>query len=412
LRILVLGINYAPEATGIGPFTTDLCQYLVAEGHAVTAVVAFPYYPEWKIHTAYRGRFTMREDIGGVTVRRCRLFIPARQSLVARLLHDLSFTIASFFSGLRSGPCDTVLVIAPPPTLALTGWILSRIRGARLVISIKDMALDLAEGLGFLSSERLLRVLRASERWLLDRADAVSVISEGFQDNLERAGLPRRKLHLLSDYVDTVWLRPTPSRFRARHAIRPEAFVVLYCGNLGGKQGLETLVEAARIVRASRILVLIVGAGPAEADLRRRAEGLEHVRFLPLQPREDLPAMLAAADLLFISQRAGVVASVLPGKLLHYMAAGRAVLAAVHPDSETARYVRRARCGLVVRPEDAPALAAAIEGASAGAVPLGDLGRAGRQFAERTFARQAVLPRYRSLLEGDERTKDFHLAAS
>lgn len=403
MRILLLGINYAPEPTGIGPFTTDLAEYEVAAGHEVDAVVAFPYYPEWRVHAAYRGRMAMRERRGGVSVHRRRLFIPRRQTLLGRALHDLSFTVNVLGPALRGGPYDVVHVIAPPPTLALSGWIASRLHGARLVVTVQDIAFDLAEGLGFVRGQRLVAALHGLERWLLDRADTVSVINESLRVRLVEHGVPAAKIEVVPNWIDPAWLKPVAApRFRQTHDLAADAFVALYCGTLGGKQGLETFVAAARQVTHREVVVLIVGDGPAAADLRRAATGADNVRFLPLQPRDELPGMLASADVLFIGQRSGVVASVLPGKLLHYMAAEKPILAAVHSQSATAGLVEEAGCGVVVSADDPRAIARAIDHLVTVPLERRALGLSGRRFAERCFARDAVLPRYLELLGAPE----------
>ena len=182
--------------------------------------------------------------------------------------------------------------------------------------------------------------------------------------------------------------------------MHPDDFVVLYSGNLGLKQGLGTLVEAAeRLSGDPRIVFLIVGEGMMKADLEAEVarRQLSNVRFLPLQPMDALSQVLSAADALVLTQKADVVDIVIPSKLLTYMAAGRPVVVAVNPRSEAGRYVREADCGLVVPPEDPASFAEAIRVLYCDRALAARFGANARAFAEEHFARERVLQRYDDL---------------
>src|SRR5215467_8711071 len=201
MRILVLGINYAPEKTSVAPFTTGLCEHLAALGHRVTVVTAFPYYPQWRVWNGYRGELHRRELIHGVEVHRVRHFVPRKpSSLIQRLTYDLSFTTAAFLAGLFTGKCDLIYCSCPPPTVALAAWLLGIPKRAPFVMKLTDLASDAALSTGIMRNKRALRLARAFERFTCAKALAVVCLCQGFIDRLRERGVPPAKLHLIPDW--------------------------------------------------------------------------------------------------------------------------------------------------------------------------------------------------------------------
>lgn len=404
MRVLILGLNYLPESTSIGPYTADLAEYLQEAGHQVNVVTGFPMAPQWKIWEGYRGRWFKREKINGVAVQRTYLYVPKQpRKALSRILFDLSFTLSALVGGLFAGPCDLVIAVSPPLQLGLTGWLLSRLKGAKFFFHIQDLVPDAAVATGMLREEsKAVKIARKLEKFIYRRADAIGLICDGFARNLQGKGVSTHKLAVMPNYIDLDFMKSFPrhNQFREQHRVGAEQFVVMYSGSIALKQGLQTLVETAAVLREhSNIVVFLVGEGPYLPDLQARAAelGLTNLRFLPLQPREGLAQQLAAADTLVITQKRAVTDIVFPGKLLYYAAAARPIIAAVSADSETGRFVSDKQVGLVVPPEEPEALAGAIlklyrEG-------LGHYGQNGRQVAEECFDRQVVLRRFVEHLE-------------
>jgi colanic acid biosynthesis glycosyl transferase WcaI len=249
---------------------------------------------------------------------------------------------------------------------------------------------------------RAVKIARKLENVIYRKADAIGLICDGFARNLQGKGVPAHKFAIMPNYIDLNFMKPFPryNEFREQHGVGAEQFVVMYSGSIALKQGLQTLVEAAAVLRErSNIVFFVVGEGPYLPDLQARAAELKltNLRFLPLQPREGLAQQLAAADTLVITQKQSVTDIVFPGKLLYYAASARPIVAAVSADSETGRFVRDKQVGLVVPPEEPEALAGAIlklyqEG-------LGHYGQQGRRVAEECFDRQVVLRRFIEHLE-------------
>lgn len=400
MRILILGINYYPEPTSVSPFTTGLAEHLVDEGHFVQVVTAFPYYPEWRIWKEYRGRITQKEVRHGVHIRRVLHFVPRRpSSLVHRLLHDFSFTFAAFLAGLSAGKCDIVYCSCPPPALAIAAYLLSRLRRVPYTIKLTDLASDAALATGIMQEGRLARIARFMEDFVYRNAESVFCLCEAFIISLTKRGIPSVKLHVIPDWADTENIRPIfgDGRFRATHGIRPGQFLALHTGNMGKKQDLLNVVRAAELTRHDKELVwVIVGQGEErkliETEIANR--DLANIRLLPLQPADALCQMYAAADLLVLNQKAAVKDAVIPSKLLAYMSAGRPVLAAVSAASETARLVHQAKCGLIVSPENAAALAKGAASLRANPSLRQAMGMNGRSYVDNNFTKLGVLRAY------------------
>jgi colanic acid biosynthesis glycosyl transferase WcaI len=404
MRVLVIGINYAPEKTSVAPFTTGLCEHLASHGNEVTAVTAFPYYPEWRVWDGYRGSLYRRELINGVEVRRVGHFVPAKpSSLIQRLVYDVSFTLAAFIAALFTGKCDLIYCSCPPPTVALAAYLLGILKRAPFVMKLTDLASDAALSTGIVKSSWCIRLARVFEAFTYRKALAVICLCQGFIDRLIERGVPQEKLHLIPDWGDTKEIRPQPrdASFRQAYNISPGVFLVLHTGNMGKKQDLTNVVLAAELSRSDPDLVwLLVGQGEERAELEKKIQqrGLTNIRLLPLQPVEALSRMYAASDALLVNQRKAVEDAVIPSKLLTYMAAGRAVVAAVSERSETARQVRRANCGVVAPAEDPRALLEAVCALRSAPAFCQRLGKNGRAYAEANFTRSSVLQRYDEFL--------------
>ena len=393
-----MAMNYAPEKTG-GRLRTELCEYLSSVGHKVSVATAFPHYPEWQIHEGYRGKLFLREQINGVSIHRSYVYVPGKPSALQRVFYDTSFALSSFLSSLFIKDVDAILCISPPLQLGITGYVLGKLKGARIFLQLVDLIPDAAIILGMMRNKWAIKVARLIENFAYSKAEAIIVICQGFADNLLTKGVPGERIHVFGDWIDTNFIRPLNrnNAFRQQHGLSPQDFVVLYSGNFGVKQGLETLVEVAVLLQDHQdIVFLIAGQGMTKASLMDQVaqRHLKNVRLLPLQPWGVLPDMLSAADVLALVQKAGVVDIAIPSKLLTYMASGRPVVAGVHAQSEAGRYVEDAEGGLVVPPEDPASFAEAIRVLHRDRTLAARLGANARAFAEEHFARERVLQRY------------------
>jgi colanic acid biosynthesis glycosyl transferase WcaI len=407
-RLFIVTINYAPEPSGFAPHATQVAEYLGGRGHDVTVFTGFPFAPQWRRRPDDRGRIAATARAGGVTVRRVTHFIPRRPSSpLQRILMEGSFALAAgaAMTGAvtAGGRPDAILYIGAQPAAAM----LARLAGAALrrpyFVRITDLAARAALDVGMLRAP-LSRLLDRFEFAAYRKAAGASVLVASFAAALIERGYPAARIQVLHNPIDVGQIRPVPrsGAFRARYAIPPDAFVVLHAGSMGRKQALTAVIAAAAQMRESRCCWVFVGDGEMKAELTDavRRRGVEDiVRFVPFQPEPELSTMFADADVLLVSQIAAVKDTLIPGKLLTYMAAGRPILAAVNAASEAAQLLDKAGGGVVVTPEDPAALAGAVRRLSAlDAAELDKLGARNRVYAEAHFDHRAVLARQEQLL--------------
>lgn len=369
VKILLYGINFSPELTGIGKYSGEMAAWLAQKGHDVRVVTAPPYYPEWRVHAGYSNVY--RDEVSGsLRVYRCPLYVPSTPSTLRRLLHLFSFALSSCLVLLRLLRWRSDIIIVVEPTLFCTPFALlyARLTGARTILHVQDYEVDAMFGLGMASSRHLLlRFASAVEGFLMRRFDHVSTISRSMMRHAEEKGVPADRLLFFPNWVDTDFIRPEVDRslFRCRWGIPESTRVVLYSGNMGRKQGLELVMAAAgRFRHRADILFVMVGQGAACDELKQQAEeaGLENVRFEPLQPYTDLPCLLALADVHLVIQRRGAADIVLPSKLTGILSAGGHALITADADTELGLLVNQyPGIAVCVEPESLSALCGGLE---------------------------------------------------
>jgi colanic acid biosynthesis glycosyl transferase WcaI len=355
LRILIHGLNYAPEQVGVGKYTGELAEYLVRHGFTVDVVTAPPYYPAWKIGDGYRGGQYRSENINGVTVTRCPLWVPKRISGLKRILHLASFGLSSIPVVLQrafSKP-DVVIVIEPTMFCLPGAWLAARLCGAKTWLHIQDFEVDAAFELGILKLPGVRRAALAMEAFLMRRFDRVSSISMKMNERLLQKGVHPERIRLFPNWVDCSVIFPMDDRakLKADLGLPKDKQLALYSGNIGEKQGLEIVVNAARrLVHRHDIHFALCGTGAALESLRDYAQGVENITWLPVQPHSRLNELLSAADIHLLPQRAGVADFVMPSKLTGMLASGRPVLATADKGTQLEQIIQG--CGIVVDPED------------------------------------------------------------
>jgi len=404
MKILVLGMNYIPEKTAIGPLTADMCQNLVARGHMIYMITGFPHFPEWHIYKGYKCKLFSHEILNDVKIRRGFVYVPGKPNPLHRVMYDTSISISAGINLIGLSRPKVIIVISPPLQLVVLALAAGKIWNVPVLLVIKDIVPDVAISLGMLKNQRVIRSAKKLELFCYLHADHISVIGQGFMENLLSKQVPKKKISIIPDWTDTDLIYPMDrmSRFRKKHNISPDTFVVLYGGNMSFKQGLDNVILAAEQIQdLTNVQFVLIGQGAARESLFKLAKqlNLSNVSFLPFEPEEMFPDMLAAADVLLLNQRANVSDSVLPCKFLNYMAAGCPVVAAVNGESETATYLKKACCGRRVPPEQPSALAKEVRRLYEDKALRIRLGENGRRFAEENFGRNKVLNLYSNLIE-------------
>lgn len=369
MKILLYGINYSPELTGIGKYSGEMAAWLAAQGHEVRVVTAPPYYPDWKVWQGFSTwRFNKRQE-AGVTVIRCPLYVPAKPTAIKRLLHLASFSLTSalaLFAQLRWSP-ELVILVVPTLFCAPQALAVSKLTGAKSVLHIQDYEVDALFGLSIARGERLKRWAFAVERAVLRAFDRVSTISSGMLQRAAEKGVVKEQLRFFPNWSETSRFHNVSRDPQLLHrlGIEPDKRVLLYSGNIGEKQGLESVIEAAqRLAQRPELVFLVVGEGAGKARLLAMSQqrGLKNVVFAPLQPYEDLPALLASADCHLVIQKRGAADAVLPSKLTNILAVGGNALITADPETSLGQLCSEyPGIATLIEPESVDALVSGIE---------------------------------------------------
>ena len=384
MRVLVWGINYAPEVTGIAPCNVALCEGLRAAGHDAHMLTTFSYYPGWTKRPEDAGRWFRTDVLNGVPVHRCWHYVPAKVSALKRIAHEGSFVASSFLRSLRLGRFDVAVVVSPPLLLGAA----AALRGVPFVFHVQDLQPDAAVGLGMLKPGAFTRLLYRLEAFAYAKAARVSGISQGMLRAFAAKGVPAEKRVYFPNGASLAGLGALPprGRWRAGHGFAPDDFLAVYSGNLGVKQGLDILLAAAPLVANRQVRIVICGQGAAGARLQEEADrlGRPNLTLLPLQDDEAYREMMADTNLALITQQAGTGQYFFPSKLLSALACARPVLAVADGDSELALALGEGGFGLRTPAGDAAALAGALDRAAAmDNAELRAWGEAGRKYVER-----------------------------
>lgn len=395
LKILILGLNYAPEMVGIAVYTTGLAEALVALGHEVGVVAGKPYYPSWSVPADQRGGWIRRSSENGVGVTRVAHYVPANPSGLRRILHHFSFAMSSLLPllararGLRP---DIVFTVAPSLIGAPIGALAARLVGARSWLHVQDFEVEAAMATGLVDgSGAVARAAHAFERFVLARFDRVSSISPAMCRKLVEKGIPSTRVVEFRNWADIDGIRPLEghSSYRAEWGVRTP-HVALYSGNIANKQGIDIVVAAARRLRHREDLTFVVcGEGPNRANLEAQAADLPNMIFRDLQPKERLGDLLGLASVHLLPQLASAADLVLPSKLTNMLASGRPVVATAHPETGLATEVEG--CGLVVPPGDEAAFADAIAGLIDDEAARIEIGRRARRRAVERWSTPTIL---------------------
>lgn len=384
MRVIVWGINYAPEFAGIAPHNVALCEFLDADGHDVEMVTTFAYYPTWQKSAEDCGRFYRTDVVNRVSVHRCWHFVPARVSPLKRIFHEGSFVFTSALRALFLSAPDVYVVVSPPLLLGMAAWLVGKLKRAPFVFHVQDMQPDAAVGLGMLKASWFTKMLYGLESLAYRKAARVSGITPGMLQSFRGKGVPESKLIYFPNTIELPSEVSSPERgsFRRRHGFAADDFLAVYSGNLGVKQGLDILLETAPLLNDPRIRVVICGDGAQRERLAARAleMKLTNLRLLPFE--DDYRALLIDADICFITQQVGSGNSFFPSKLLGILAEGRPVVAVSAPESEVAIALRQGGFGANVpsgRPEE---LAALLDSLAKDPERLWIYGVSGRRYVE------------------------------
>ncbi len=365
MRILHLTQYFPPEAGAVQVRAEAMARYLTEAGHHVTVLTEMPNHPVGIVHPEYRGKLFVRERFRGMDVVRVWVSTSPNKNLRTRATFYASYMVNSILRGLvLGGRYDVIYANSPPLLVGVSGWVLGAARRTPFVFEVHDLWPESAVDMGELNNPRIIRALTWVEEGCYKRARQIIVVSDGIHDRLVERGIPPEKLVMIQNGSNTDLFKPQPeagAALRAQWGLQ-DKFIVFYGGIIGLAQGLEVVVETARVlVDEKDIHFVMVGEGPCRVQIEKQLDDydLPNFSFLPGQSLEAMPAHLAAADVALAPLRdLPVFEGVRPTKIFDAWACERPVI--VSARGEPCRIVQDADGGLCTEPENPQAIARAI----------------------------------------------------
>lgn len=400
MRILILTQWYPPEPAEM---LQELAQTLQTHGHGVTVLTGFPNYPSGKLYPGYRLRLSFQETIANVPVVRTWLFPEHSRSGIRRALNYLSFALSSALLGpfFISRP-DVIFVYHPPLTISLSAYALSRLWRVPFVYQVQDMWPETLAATGMLNNPQLLGFISKFAKWTYSKAQKILVISPGFRQNLLDKGVPSEKVRVVSNWVDPqTYYRAEPDAELAQKVGLNDKFNVMFAGNLGEAQGLETVIETAVTLKdLDDLQFVFVGDGVALPRLHEMAQAhnLTNVQFLGRYPLSAMPDLYALADVLLVHLKDDPLFEItIPHKILAYLGVGKPILVAVKGDA--ANLVLEIGAGITAVPENPESLAKAVRQLyTMSWEERRIMGDRGHQAAQTTFSRDILATKIEEIL--------------
>jgi glycosyltransferase involved in cell wall biosynthesis len=408
VKILYVSQYFPPEMGAPAARVAELSRHWARMGHDVTVLTGFPNHPTGVVPEEWRSRLRQlryTETVDGVRVVRTWLWPLPNRKAHERIRNYASFCVSAAVSGLALDKPDVVIATSPQLLCALAGWWLAFWKRVPFVFEVRDLWPESLAAVGATREGTLLhRTLSTIAGFLYRRAHRIVVVSPAFQDYLvQHWNVPAEKISIVENGVETDRFRLDPAASEVRKQLHLEdRFLICYIGTMGNAHGLETLIAAAEALRTTRpdAMFLLIGEG-AEKDRIMElagARGLANIRFLGQQPRERIPAYVSAADLcLVMLKKTELFKTVIPTKLLEYMACERPVIVAV--DGQARQIVEEAGAGVFVEPENSGALVQAIDDLAEDPVRRRQMGTTGRQYIVSKFSREKTARDYIAILQ-------------
>lgn len=404
MRVLYLSQYFPPEVGATQTRAYEMARYLVSAGHQVTMLTELPNHPSGIIPPAYHGKWYERETFDGIDVLRLWVKASPSKTFGHRMLFYLSYMVNATLAGLllARGRYDVVYATSPPLFVGGAALAVHALRRIPFVFEVRDLWPESAVALGELRNPRAIAWATRLEKMCYNSAAQVVVVTEGIRQRLLTRGLAAHKLHLIPNGANVARFRPQPEAGqRLRQELGLESkFVVLYAGIHGLAQGMETLVEVARLLQGQRdVQFVFVGEGPKKADVvaLRETHRLDNLTLLDERPASEMPALLSAANVALVPlRRLELFQGALPSKMFEAWACGCPVILSIAGEAQ--QVLAEAQAGLFAEPEDPVAIAAAIMALHDAPAWARELGQNGRRYVEAHYSRERMAQRLEALL--------------
>lgn len=408
MKILYVSQHYPPEMGALAGRAAELSRHFAALGHDASVLTGFPNHPRGVVFPEYlerSHRFFFRENINGVDVIRTSFLLRPNRGALDRALSYSSFCLSAIFRGIFLESPDVVIGTSPPLPIAIAGYIIGRLKGANVIFEVRDLWPESLEGVGIGEKKSwIYTFVAAVVRFLYKHSDHIVVVTPAFKEYLNKSwNVPLEKMSVVVNGVETERFRPQSSdpEIRRQLGIPDNQFVAAYVGTMGMAHGLETLLQVAALLqdRAPQITLLMVGDGGNRNDLLKIVAGrqLRNLVVAEPQPREKIPAIINSADVcLSLLKNQAVFKTVIPTKMLEYMACGRPVVLSVGGQAE--QILREADAGISVEAENPAAITDAILAMYSDPAARKRFGENGRKYVTTNMERSKTARDYLDVL--------------
>lgn len=405
MKWLIITAYFPPEIGSASFLFFELGQELVRRGHKVTVLTGFPKYnvDSKNLPLKYKKHLYLKKEISGMKVIRLKTLNFPRYIPIARGIDQFLTSFIFLIGGLalRKNSFDRILVYSPPLPLGLTAFILSKFKKHPFIFNVQDIFPQSAIDLGILKNSVLIKLFNKLERFIYKKASMVTVHSEGNRNYVISKGILPSKVKVIPNWVDTDVIKPGEriNGFRREFGLDNQ-FIISFAGIIGYSQDLDTVINAAEYLKDYKnLLFLLIGDGVEKERLQQKAIslGLNNVRFIPMQPKEKYPFLLAASDVCLVTLRKKVKTPVVPSKLLGIMSASRPAIASLNLEGDVPKIINEAKCGICVEPENSQGLADAILRIYKNPLVAEEFGRNGRRYAEEHFSLRKCVEIYELL---------------
>jgi len=410
MHILIISAVFPPEPVTSSITSEHIAIGLVKAGHQVTVITGYPSRPSPDMFSDNLASYSTRErNKDGVYVIRVKSYKSKKSTAMVRLLENISFGINSL---LKTIPVKPDVVYSNSWPIFATGMISlwCSMKHIPIIVSVQDIHPESPIQLGKLPPHGMITdIMRAIDTRISQKAAALVAISENFAEFYRTVRkVDPSNIHMIPNWLDADEITPSDreNAFRTKYSFDPKEFIVMYVGNIGSVAGVEIMVEVANILRQTPYLQFVIvgdGSGRDECKSLAKKYQLSNVQFIGSIPREELSNAQAIADVLVLPTRPGGAMNSVPSKLISYMMAQRAILAAVDKQSDTARIINAVGCGSCVEPGDSNAMAAQILNWQQSKDTLHTMGIKGREYAIEQFSRQICVPKIVKIIENVHR---------
>ena len=409
MHILYITQYFPPEIGAASSRAYDFIHELQNKGIQVTVIAETPHYPGYKSMEGYRNRWFLKETYQNIRIIRSYAFISRRKNFIQRTLLYFSYLFSSIIASCFVSHIDLVIASSPPITVGLAGMIISHLKGCKFILDIRDIWPESAIALGEIKNRAIIQLLQSVESLLYHKADRITVAVPGFRNHICSLDIPESKIKSLPNGADTriFYSRQDTGSIKATYNWN-RRFIVLFSGNHGLAQGLESIMQTAALLRNKKdIQFVFIGDGVEKDKLQKMKDKLDlfQVQFIEKQPREEMPRFISCADICIVPLvKHTLFLNALPSKMFEYMACEKPLILAI--DGEARVLIEKWGSGIYVEPENIVQLKKAILKLYKSKDLLPRMGKKGKALVLKKFCRQDLAEKFAQMIQETVRRED------